>query len=138
MFLKYQQDPITWVQDSLADAVFPMQYSIYIEDWISTAEYYKSFIQSVNRPLTCLGMGLGWVPKPFPDSRKGQDPEATVKMIKYGRKIGVNGYSIFILNNHEEDDTPLIEALTIDSEINNFDAPFKEKIASGLRKNNEN
>jgi len=55
-----------------------------------------------------------------------------VRKIRYGRSIGMNGFVIFILANHETDDSALIDALTVDSATNGNDAPFKEWVPSCL------
>ncbi|MCP4221581.1 MAG: hypothetical protein GY765_43555 [bacterium] len=131
-FMRYQQDPITWIRNGIVDAVLPMQYTVYDDDWIRSADLMKSFNISVGNDPTDVIMGLGWLPKPFPTSQKGFDAPGVARKIKYGRSIDLTGFCIFILANHSEDDTPLINILSTDSTDNDNDAPFEKTATTCL------
>jgi uncharacterized lipoprotein YddW (UPF0748 family) len=124
MCFKYQQDPITWIKNNWVDAIIPMQYSTLDSKWEQTADYYASFANFVNAQEK-LYMGLGWTRKTSANSTKGYDPAGVVRKIKSGRSKGINGYAIFLLGKDYANDDDIIEALTIDSPVNNDDAPFK-------------
>jgi len=123
-FMQVQQDPIDWISKKIVDGVMPMQYTIDDTEWNQEIDFFKSFnTYNGNDPAKTL-MGLGWM------SSKGYDAAGIVRKIKYGREQGMKGFIIFILFNHGYDDSPLLNALTIDSAENNFDAPFKNKANS--------
>lgn len=129
---KYQQNPVGWLKNNIVTAVMPMQYSIRHDEWKLTADIFKSFNAFVWDSPSGVYMGIGWMPKTSDTSVRGFDPPGVVRKIKYGRTIGMKGFVIFILANHETDDTALIDALAVDSETNDNDAPFKEWVPSCL------
>ncbi len=133
MFMRYQQDPISWLKDGSIDVIIPMRYTTDDPDWNQTANYFKSFNDFVKNDLKGLNYSLGWIEKSSPTSSRGYDPEGSVRKIKYGRSLGVKGFFFFIFFNHGYDDTALIEALTIDSAVNGNDAPFKEAAESCMK-----
>lgn len=130
---KYQQNPIGWLQDNIVTAVMPMQYSTWEDEWKLTADIFESFNSFVWDAPTGVYMGIGWLPKTSETSHRGFDPEGVVQKIAYGRAIGLKGFVIFILANHETDDSAVIDALSVDSEINNNNAPLKEWVPSCLQ-----
>ncbi len=129
---KYQQNPMGWLEDNIVTAVMPMQYSTWHDEWKLTADIFKSFNEFVWDDASGVYMGIGWLPKTSETSHRGFDPEGVVRKIKYGRSIGLKGIVIFILANHETDDSALIDALSVDSGVNDNDAPFKEWVPSCL------
>jgi len=129
-FMQVQQDPIKWLNNQIIDGVMPMQYTIDDGMWNQEIDVFKSFNSYNDNDQTKILMGLGWMEKTSPTSTRGYDPAGIVRKIKYGRLQGMKGFVIFILFNHGYDDSPLIEALTIDSAENNNDAPFKKAAPS--------
>ncbi len=129
-FMQVQQDPIEWIKKNIVNGVMPMQYTADDEIWNREIDLFKSFNNSYNNDPAKILMGLGWIKKSSPTSTRGYDPAGVVRKIKYGRLQGMKGFVIFILFNHGYDDSPLIEALTIDSAENNYDAPFKNSVLS--------
>ncbi|MCP4151116.1 MAG: hypothetical protein GY757_25455 [bacterium] len=132
--MKYQQNPIYWLKACGVDAVMPMQYSIHNNEWIQTADMFVSFNNHMGNKPSAIVMGLGWMPKPFPTSRKGYDAAGVAQKIKYGRSIGLKGFVIFILGKPKYNDAPLVDILTLDSKENNFSAPFKKRVPACLRR----
>jgi hypothetical protein len=116
-FMKYQQDPVIWANNDYADAIIPMQYTLDDVLWNKGAEHWKIFL-----PEKHVYMGLGW-------ENHNINPTHIVNKIKSGRELGVNGFVIFQLGGKKDgefiNDEPLIEALTIDSNLNDWSAPFK-------------
>jgi len=55
-----------------------------------------------------------------------------VRKIKYGRQAGFKGFVIFELSAFRAIDQILIDALSVDSAANNFEAPFKNPSNSCL------
>jgi len=133
MHMKYQQNPVGWLKEEIMDAVMPMKYTIHDDEWNQTADYFKSFNTFVGNEPTATCMGIGWLPKTSDSSNRGFDPPGVVRKIRYGRSIGMNGFVIFILANHETDDSALIDALVVDSGTNDNNAPFKEWVPSCLK-----
>jgi hypothetical protein len=128
LHMKYQQNPVGWTFSSIVDGVMPMQYSIVDSIWNNEIDHYESFLDTLKKKVY---MGLGWLEEEG-QSDWGYDPAGIVRKIKYGRSHGYKGFVIFQLGADGIDDTPLIDALTIDSELNDFDAPFKDYIPSCL------
>lgn len=132
--MKYQQDAISWLREELIDGLIVMQYTDKDDVWNQELEYWKTFTNYKQHNFEKVFMGLGW--------NYQQDPEHIVRKIKYGRDSGVKGFSIFqfsawnsALNNGRGgliNNTPVINALTIDSIENNFQAPYKDTISSCL------
>ncbi|MCP5106948.1 MAG: hypothetical protein GY950_26425 [bacterium] len=131
--LKWGQNPVSWLNEPIMSAVMPMQYTINDDVWNQTVDTFKSFNQYVgNKPETAY-VGLGWVPQSDDAPDRGCDPPGVVRKIKYGRSIGMKGFVIFILCNHGFDDSPLLKALSEDSEANGYDAPYKTAVPSCLK-----
>jgi hypothetical protein len=134
--MKYQQDSVTWLRESYVDGLMIMQYTIDDEEWSREVNFWKIFANYKQDSFSKVYMGLGW------DKNYTQDPAHVVRKIENGRANGVSGFSIFQLsawdsslnngNGDFVDDTPLIRDLTVDSEENNFNAPYKETIPSCL------
>ncbi|MCP4215160.1 MAG: hypothetical protein GY765_10905 [bacterium] len=132
----YQQDPVTWIREGGMAGIMPMQYATDDTIWKTTLERYISFNEHSGDPGK-IYMGLGWMQQPDPRSSKGFDAPGIVRKIKYARSRGMNGFVLFILDNvhHNADDYELINALTTDSDDNDFEAPFAENVASCLCQN---
>lgn len=128
--MKFQQNPVAWLRDGLLDHFIPMQYTIDDERWQREVTYFESFHRFVGADPVKMYMGIGWL-----DS-KGFDAPGIVRRIKYGRTQGLKGFVIFILFNHDTDDAPLLGALSTDSAVNDFDAPFKTAAPPCLKRNN--
>ena len=138
-FMFYQQDPVYWLGQGLIDGIMPMQYTIDDALWQESLEQYITLQNFAGDPEK-IYMGLGWVPRTSDRSTRGYDPPGVVRKIKYGRSRGMKGYAIFILGSQysDVDDYLLLNALTIDSADNDFDAPFKTKVPSCLCRNCDN
>ncbi len=127
-FLSYQQDPPTWLRRGIVDAVLPMSYTSDRKRWNTEVDLWKGFLGNrFNR----LYPGLGWLREAGHDDW-ALDPAALCAHIAYGRQAGVKGFSIFGLG-QSPDDTPLIEALTVDGDVNKHNAPFKKPAVSPLK-----
>ncbi len=121
--MQYGQNPVGWLNEGIIDRIMPMQYTLDDEMWQRDADYWKSFNQYVGNDFTRVHTGTAW-------KNDKWDPAGAIRKIKYDRSIGLKGTFLFLLQNHETDDTPIIEALTIDSEANDFDAPYKSPAPS--------
>ncbi|MFH1195180.1 MAG: hypothetical protein V1720_05680 [bacterium] len=124
--MKFQQDAVSWITLGNVDAIMPMQYALSDSIWNAEADQYLEFLGE-NRKKVYIG--LGWLEEEG-HPEWGYDAAGIIRKIKYGRSLGYTGWIIYKLGADSVDDLPLIEALTVDSEINNFDAPFKNKIRS--------
>lgn len=131
-FMRVQQDPIEWIKKDIVSGVMPMQYTTDDGIWNQDVELFKSFNSSYNNDPSKIFMGLGWIEKTSPNSTRGYNAAGVVRKIKYGRSLGMKGFVIFILFNHGYDDSPLVNALTVDSNTNNNEAPFKSSVPSCL------
>lgn len=131
-FQSYQQDPASWVKAGVTDALMSMQYTAADQTWQQEVQLWKSFHAHLGASQDAIYMGLGWMPASqwWPDS--GFDPAALVRFIKYGRSQGIKGYVIFRLGQSGVDDTPLINALSVDGPDNGYAAPWKTDVASPL------
>ncbi len=128
----YQQDPTTWIRESIVDAVIPMQYTVNYLTWQDEVDLWKSFMPMRSDRIY---LGLGWLEETGHTDWQ-HDPAAIVHHINYGRSRGINGFVIFQLTSDElsdnVDDWDLVRALSIDSEINNNQAPFRNRVPSPL------
>jgi uncharacterized lipoprotein YddW (UPF0748 family) len=125
---KYQQDSMGWLMGGFIDAIMPMEYTTNDTLW---QENVKNWISFRDGETSGIYLGLGWLKK------KGKpdydyDAPGVVRKIKYGRQIGLKGFVIFQLAAFLDIDYALIDALAIDSEANNFDAPFENPVRSCL------
>lgn len=127
MHMRYQQDPITWLSDFFIDSIEPMNKCIDDSDFQQTVEVLKDFNEYMGNDPSRVTVELGWMPPEPPSTCNGYDAPAVVRHIKYARSEGMNKFMIFILSNtySDIDDYILLEALTVDSSDNDFDAPFK-------------
>lgn len=123
--MQVQQDPVGWLQEGIIDAVMPMQYTLDDGIWQRDTNHWKSFNLYVGNDFTRVFTGMAWKTGKY-------DPAASVRQIKYDRSVGMKGNVIFRFGHTDMSDTPLIEALTIDSEINDFQAPYKSWVSSCL------
>ncbi len=128
----FQQDPTTWIRKRIVDAVIPMQYTANNLTWQDEVDLWKSFIPMRSDRIY---LGMGWLEeKEHTDWQ--YDPAAIVHHINYGRSRGIKGFVIFQLTSDElpedVDDWDLVRALSIDSEINNYQAPFSNQVPSPL------
>jgi uncharacterized lipoprotein YddW (UPF0748 family) len=131
LHMKYQQNPIEWIRQGFAEIVIPMQYTIDDERWKREVTYFTSFNEFVGNDPKTIYMGISW------QDTKGFDAAGVVRKIKYGRSRGMKGFVIFILCARGIDDTDLIAALSTDSAVNNFDAPFENPAPSCLTPRNK-
>lgn len=130
-FFKEQQDPVGWVRNHNIEAVASMMYGMNDTLWNREADAWKSFLTYQSSNLPAGIMGLGWLTQSGqPDW--GFDAPGIVRKIKYGRSVGITGFSIFELGTSGVNDTPLISALSVDSSSNNNDAPYKSAVSSCL------
>jgi hypothetical protein len=131
-FTSYQQDPPAWLKAGFADATISMQYTHLDATWQNEAKLWKSFLAFQGVPVSKACIGLGWMAAApwFEDS--AFDAPAMVRFIKYGRTLGIGGFSIFRLGQPGVDDSPLINTLSVDGPDNNFAAPFTKDVASPL------
>jgi len=128
-FLAYQQDSPAWVRLGLLDALMPMQYTSNVDLWKTEVDLWADFLGKDNMRTIC--MGLGWLTEKGHDDW-GYNPSALVRMIKYGRQVGVGGFCIYTLGYAADKDQQLVEALVVDSAINANEAPFKQTAESPL------
>jgi len=122
--MQVQQDPVGWLKDGIMDAIMPMHYAMNDDYWNNEIDYWNSFNSFVGNDLKTVNIGLAW-------KRGKYDAPGVVKKIKYARSKGIGGFVIFKLFNEDMDDIEdktLIDALTIDSIDNDFDAPLKETV----------
>jgi len=120
-FLKYQQDPVAWLEPRGIDAVCPMQYTGDEATWKAEVELWKSFRQG---SLEGIVMGLGWLKeKEHPDWEL--KPDHLVRFVKAGRAQGLKGFSIFSLGVPGVDDEPLVKALSEPGPANDGEPPFR-------------
>jgi hypothetical protein len=131
-FYSYQQDPPAWLKAGRLEAIASMQYTSVDATWKSEADLWKSFLEFQGVGLDKAVIGLGWMAPVqfFEDSNF--DAPALVRFIKYGRSLGLKGFSIFRLGQPGVDDSPLLDALSIDGPSNGNAAPFKVDVASTL------
>jgi hypothetical protein len=130
-FFKEQQDPVFWSRSRNIEGIASMMYGMTDAKWNKQASAWKAFLNFQQSNLGAGILGLGWLTEEGqPDW--GYDVAGIVRKIKYGRSIGFTGFSIFELGNPNVDDTPLIQALAIDSSVNNNDAPFEISVSSCL------
>ncbi len=127
----FQQNSPVWLGPAYAHSVIPMQYSSNRSLWRDEVDLWKSFTSFLGNGFDRLAMGLGWLTEAGHDDWT-HDAGALVDHIKYGRSQGVTGFVIFEFGTEGVDDQPLIDALTVDSLINDFDAPFKQSAESWL------
>jgi len=130
----FQQDPVTWLRTGALDAVMAMQYSTKDQAWNDEADMWVSFLG--NQALQMVYMGLGWYSEGGPQAgqdKQHYDAAALVRHIKYGRSKGYRGFVIFTLGHVPDKDWEFINALSIDSPANGYDAPYKEPALSPLR-----
>jgi len=132
-FTSYQQDPPAWLKAGLLDASVSMQYTHVDQTWQNEVQIWKSFLthQGVGHDKAYLGLGWMAATQWFEDS--AFDAPALVRFIKYGRAQGIKGFVIFRLGQPGVDDTPLLDALSVDGPANGNDAPFETDVASPLR-----
>ncbi len=124
-FFKYQQNPIGWIIDSGLSSMIPMEYTMDDNRWNQSARNLASFINSSGIPTSHGLMGIGWLEEEGHDDW-GYDAPGVVRKIKYGRTQGLGGFVIFQIGSWDVDDWPLINALTVDSVDNEFDAPYED------------
>ncbi len=128
----FQQDPTTWIREGIVDAVIPMQYTANDLIWQDEVDLWKSFVPERSDRIY---LGMGWFEEREHADWK-YDPAAIVHHINYGRSRGIKGFVIFELSSEElpedVDDWALVRTLSIDSEINNNQAPFSSRVPSPL------
>jgi PKD repeat protein len=129
--MKYQQDPIYWHTMGWLDLCLPMQYTINDQKWMDEADIWRSFYDfTTPGDFGAFGMGLGWFEESGHDW--GYDAPGCVNKVKYGRTIDCQGEAIFRIGEPGIDDWVLIDALSVDGEDNDWDAPWESYIDSCL------
>lgn len=128
--MKVQQDPVSWMRDTAITGVIPMEYCTNDNWWQAEVDHWRLFMDDQGQDMNQIFMGVGWLDTQWSD----YDPPAVVRKIKYGRTQGVGGFVIFELGYSEADDWPLMNALTIDSTENEYDAPYETWVSSCLIK----
>ncbi len=130
VYMKYQQNPVGWLQEGIVDMVIPMQYTSNLGVWNEEADHWKSFIESIGSTPDKLAMGLGWLRSENRDDGWDWNPTALVDHIQHGRSIGLKNFVIFEIGATVRNgltDQDLIDALTTGNE-----APFNTPIQSCL------
>jgi hypothetical protein len=126
--LKYQQDAMGWLRGEFIDAIIPMEYTTDDRLWQQDLE---NWIALHDGDPAGIFIGLGWLEeKEHPDW--GYDASGMVRKIRIGRGKGVRGFVIFVFTPSGERDWRLVDALAVDSEVNDYDAPFKKPAPSCL------
>jgi hypothetical protein len=125
--MKFQQDPVGWVVKDLLDAFMPMQYTMSDARWNNEVGLWNSFFASTHVSPAKLWMGLGWLTETGRGDW-GYDAAGIVRKIKEGRRQGIGGFVIFEMGRWDSGnrDEELIAALTKDSPVNGYAAPFKD------------
>jgi hypothetical protein len=144
--MQTQQNPVDWVKLNYIDGIIPMMY--YLDDagyqygWNDDAKRWDSFFSFLQTDRSKIYMGIGYFTDDPSNPRYGYDPAGVVRKIKFQRTIGQKGISIFEFSHHDtndpsgwHNDQPLVDALTVDSQVNNFNAPYKESVQSCLSPN---
>lgn len=131
--LKYFQNPLNWLNNNSVDFLVPMAYTKITKDWELEAKQWRLHSKENFKKII---MGLGWL-KEKGKANWGYDAKALVEKIKLGRKLGIKGFSIFVIRDfydpdkdNTDNDLELINALRYNSKINKQKAPFKEKAES--------
>jgi uncharacterized lipoprotein YddW (UPF0748 family) len=125
---KYQQDAMGWLIGGFIDAIIPMEYTSDDIHWQKNVKNWISFREGAPRGIY---VGLGWLEEEGkPDW--SNDAPGIIRKIKYGRKLGIKGFVIFELSAFREIDDSLVRTLSVDSEANDFDAPFESAVPSCL------
>lgn len=127
-FLKYQQQPVVWLESGFIDAVCPMQYTGDEATWKAEVELWKSFRGGAPAGVV---MGLGWL-KDTEHPDWDLKPAPLVRFIRYGRAHGLKGFSVFSLGVPGVDDEPLIRALGEPCAANGGRPPFAQPARSWL------
>ncbi|MBI2617009.1 hypothetical protein HYW55_02685 [Candidatus Gottesmanbacteria bacterium] len=138
-------DPMKWIRRGIIDAVTPGRYTTDVAAWKKRLPLWKSFL-TTEENFSKVIFGISWYPTEgeisYPDGKVyqwgGYNAQSAVRQIKYARKEGMRGFSIFEFGRKVgQDDGPFIDALTIDSAINDFDAPFETKQKSCLNSSSQ-
>ncbi len=119
--MKFQQDAIFWARENMIDGVMPMAYTNNISEWFEEIQLWKMF-GIWDRTF----MGIAWY------EENGYNLSAVVHEIKMAQSNNARGFVIFELGANSTMDALLLEALTTDGEINDYDAPLKEAAQSPL------
>jgi len=123
---KFQQDAESWVLGNSIDHIIPMAYETNDSYWKGGITILKSFFSGKSEAI--YG-GIGWYTE---DHFK--DPGHVVRKIKAARSEGIKGFVIFEFGK-SDNDFQLINALTINSALNNNNAPYKNVVPSCLAAN---
>ena len=137
-FNKY--DRLGWILNGWMDIYFSGGYSTSVGLWNRRTALWKEILDGSNsRYLDNIYFGLPWMKLTpdiiWPDGTRypgaGSDPRAAVEMINSSRRNGMSGVVIFQYENGASN-TPLVNALTVDGQINNSSAPYKNPTDSCL------
>jgi hypothetical protein len=132
-FYSYQQDPPAWLKAGLVDASIAMQYTAVLQTWQNEVQLWKSFLGWQGVSTDTAWMGLGWMGPSQWWEDSAFDAKAMVSFVKYGRSQGIKGFCIFRLGQPGVDDSPLLNALSVDGPDNGGAAPFKVDVSSPLQ-----
>jgi hypothetical protein len=130
VFMKFQQDPVYWIQSGLVDVIFSMTYTSNDTYWQSELFQYQSFLG--NYYSLHFGMGLGWY-QYYDESDQswhgpGFDPDHIIRKISWGRTQGLKAFSIFELGNSKDADKDWM----LIQKLNCSECPFEFQIESFL------
>ncbi|MBD3406134.1 MAG: hypothetical protein GF411_08420 [Candidatus Lokiarchaeota archaeon] len=122
-----QQDPVDWIANEQLDYHISMEYCFDTDWWKGEVDIWNTFPEEV---VEQTFMGLGWYSGVWQEETITQEQVATeiVNKIRYGRLNNISGFSIFELNEPENNDSLLIDALSGDST-----APFYTEATSAFK-----
>ena len=138
--MKYGQDGMSWLINSKLDNIISMSYTNGTSHVYWWQDEYRIFsdmlnLNNVSTPKDKVYMGIGW----YQTADYTQDNlTAIVNEIKGGRIDGLKGMVIFEISRYDSvnqtyiNDTPLVNALTVNSSINGNEAPFASQANSCL------
>lgn len=97
LFMKYQQDAPSWINQNYIDNVIPMEYTSSSVDWMASVDTWKDFQEYNGNNISTQYMGLGWLTEAGEDDW-GYNAPGLVEKIEYGRTQGLKGFVIFQVN----------------------------------------
>jgi hypothetical protein len=107
-FMNVHQNSPEWLSLGNIDAVIPMKYTKYYDQFQKDVGSWKSFLSYLNADAGRLYMGIGWAEASWMGNF---DVDGIIKRISYGRSQGLKGFVIFRLDAPGAPDQKLINAL---------------------------